>query len=276
MFDKLDNPIDINDNIVKCTGCDNNTQFYQELDTICIVVGASTLLSRKNKKKNKEEVSIGKSVNASECVHFKYLYSRGGTFDHLKIIADPIVAFLRRFFHIEILTCLGVNDILNTQKPYTVIIESAKSFDKTLKTPKKVDTEECKGKVTIKYVTIPFILAVCQLKGDFHELKNGHNRTNHIVFVNRFLVDVLNAKKPDRPAVPTLHDLGISSDPLDNLYPTLNKHVFTLWEYDHPFKKDLARHFRKTKDVIHLNLSSRLKAWNRIHSYFYARMFLAK
>ena len=247
------------------------------MDTICIVIGASTLLPRENKgqkKKDKEEVSIGKSTNSTECSHFEYLYSRGGTFDNLRIIADPIIAFLRRFFNIEILVCLGVNDMLHTQRPYTVIIEASKVFDQALREPKKVDKEEYKGKVVIKYATIPFLPAISQLKGDKHELKNGQDRTNDFVFVNRHLVNVLNAKAPDRSAVPTLHDLGISSDPLDNLYPNFNKHIFTQWEYDHPFKKDLSKHFRKTKDVIHLNLGPRLKAWHRIHSYFYSRKFI--
>ena len=125
-------------------------------------------------------------------------------------------------------------------------------------------------------MTIPFIPAICQLLfGDKHDLKNDCDRIKDIVLVNRYLDNVLNAKNPKRSAIPGLHMLGISQDPLDNFYPTHNKHVFSQWEYGPVLKKDLSKNFRKTKEVIHLALSQRLIAWKKIHSYFYSRKFMS-
>ena len=193
------------------------------------------------------------------------------------MIADPLIAFLRRYFNIEILVCLGVNDMLITHKPYTVIIEAAKRFDKAIMKQEKVDKKELQDNVVIKYMSMPFIPAISQLpNGDQHELKNDTNRTDHFVFVNRVFDTVLNAKKPERHGIPHLHTLGISNDPIDNFYPSFSKHIFTHWEYDTYKKKNLNKHFRKTKDVIHLCHSSKILAWNKIHSYFCARKFMGE
>ena len=226
LFDKLDNPQDENFN-VKCTGCESNVPFYNENDTICIIIGASTLLSRdKNLRKDREEATIGKVGNKADCTHVEFLYSRGGQFDHLRVIADPIITFLRRFFNIEILTCLGVNDMLVTHKVYSHIIDAAKRFDKALREKKKAVHDSLKGTVVIKYMTMPFIPAISQLKGETHELKNDTDRTSDFVFVNRFLDTVLNAKGPERVGIPHLHTFGISSDPLDNFFSHFQQTCF--------------------------------------------------
>ena len=273
IFDKLDNMTD-NDE-VSCTGCDTTTPFYKEGDTIYLVVGASTLLPRENKK-DKDEVTIGKAVNKTDCVHFEYIYSRGGTFDDLRQICDPIISYLRLYFNLEILVCLGVNDLTITHRPYKVIIDAAKRMDEAFTKIKKGNNEGTTNVITVKYMTIPFIPAICQLLfGDKHDLKNDCDRIKDIVLVNRYLDNVLNAKNPKRSAIPGLHMLGISQDPLDNFYPTHNKHVFSQWEYGPVQKKDLSKNFRKTKEVIHLALSQRLIAWNKIHSYFYSRKFMS-
>ena len=275
LFDKLDKPHDDDFN-VQCTGCDSDVPFYNENDTICIIIGASTLLSRdKNLWKERKEATIGKVANKLDCTHVEFFYSGGGQFDHLRVIADPIITFLRRFFNIEILTCLGVNDMLVTHRVYSHIIDAAKQFDKSLREKKKIVHDSLKGTIVIKYMTMPFIPAISQLKGETHELKNDTDRTSDFVFVNRFLDTVLNAKGPERVGIPHLHTFGISSDPLDNFFPTFNKHVFTHWEYPHPYKKDLSKNFWKTKDVIHLAVGPRTNAWSQIHSYFYARKFIS-
>ena len=198
------------------------------------------------------------------------MYSRGGKFDDLRVIADPIIAYLRLHFMVEVLVCLGANDVLVTHKPYKQIIDASTRFHEALTKDKQDDRDGDKYIITCKYMTLPFIPAISQLPvGDKHDLKNDTDRTKDIVFINRYLDAGLNAKNPTRPGLPGLHTLGISNDPVDNFYPSFNKHIFSHWEYPHPLKKDLTKNFRKTRDVIHFNAVPKTNACNRIHKYFY-------
>ena len=91
----------------------------------------------------------------------------GATFVSMEAVATPIIGFLRQFFNVEVLVCLGVNDLCVTEQPYTITCENIVKFNPNLTDPDK-DTVPPRF-LNFFYITIPFIPLLAHLNNVMFE-----------------------------------------------------------------------------------------------------------
>ena len=254
--------------------CGKTIPFYKIGDTINIMLVSNTLghLSRFDKDHKK----------IAECSHMEVLQIMDATIPQITNIASPIIKYLRQFFTVEVLACIGGNDLAATSNPIPRIIHTLTEFDKEIASIVDVPPTCLKIRngnlhsITIKYVTLPYMLAISHLDGDTHKLKNSQNRTDHISSFNDKIREK-NKELPER-SPPTMHALGITQDPLIEDKPFFNRHHCPSWHWP-PFKinpKTNKPNYTEAQDIFLLTNNLRTQTWNWIHAYFESLNILIK
>ena len=227
--------------IYKCPRCHEEVQYYQKGDTIPLLLTTSTLARTHKDILNEEGV----------CSHFEIIELPGARIAEMNAIALPIIEFLSKHNHVQVLCVVGVNDFLLKDNTLDNIFKDFENFSVSINQSANVQN------VNVKFIGIPLIPSLCKFNTDYHVIRN--ERSAEMIKYNDLLKSYNSQIDAVTPYVPTLMFKGIKKFSNDT-FPDNYHHIPEHWD---EWDREIPR-----KNCIHLAAHIKRSFWSEIQRFF--------